>query len=364
MSFLETLSLTNFRPYSALQLTLAPGLNMLVGGNGQGKTTILEAVYFLSLLRSFRTHQIRHLCRWKHRSFCVNGRLRTPDAAIQLAVMHGERRELRHNGHSLKRTSDFIGQFHCMAFVPEDIRLVQGPAGERRRFLDVFLCQLYPDYLSLLQEYNMALKSRNAILRRDTVDIRALASFDALLVRSGARLMTYRRQHCQQLQATLSTLITQSVSFTNDITLRYQSSFPWPSEISDVEGLLFDSLTESRDRDIQRHSTHIGPHRDDIQLLFNDRLLASFGSEGQCRLAALIVKMAAAEALIAFDAKPVVLLVDDVVGELDEHARDAFFSLLRKPHQVLFATTSRTTVPGLEAEAMFDVADGSVQRRC
>jgi DNA replication and repair protein RecF len=364
MGVISRLNLRQFRNYASLNAAFRPGINVLLGENGQGKTNLLEGIYFLSLLRSFRTTQISDLCRWRERSFIVAGEL-IGEETLRLGVEYGERRRWRVNGESVARASDFIGRFHCAAFAPEDLALIQGPGGGRRRFLDMTLSQLYPEYLGALQEYQKVLKSRASLLRQRQNAATQLKAFDSVLVTKGAILNRFRDEFFAEFRPALQAVGREY--YPADLTLDLQlllSVRRSKAVLTQVEYEIdfTDALQQSRERDLERQQTHMGPHRDDFGLTLTGKDLSRFGSEGQCRLGALALKTAVADMLLNRPrSKAVILLVDDVIGELDTRGRRAFFGSLRRADQVFLACTDNSLLNLLEVALVQEVHAGKLQ---
>lgn len=353
---------TSFRNYESLELTIPPGISLLVGENGQGKTNVLEAIYFLSILRSFRTSRVRELVSWRQNQFMIYGEVSRGNQHLRLGIEHGERRRLRANGETIRKASDFIGNFFAVAFIPEDIELVKGPASERRRFLDITLTQLYPDYLGILQDYDRAHRSRNRLLRLESPDLAAVQAFDEILATKGASLVEYRVQLFHDLKEVLTNTASELLPDGSKLLVKYQ-----PSTAGDAEDLagriaaIKQSLAANWERDRTRRVTHAGPHRDDFTFQLNGKALSSFGSEGQCRLAAITIKLAKARFLLDHkDHDSVIFLVDDILGELDQRGRKAVFTALQEADQALVACTDATEVPDLVSDQVFTVNNGMV----
>lgn len=360
---LHALYLANFRNYSSLRQVFSPGVTVLEGANGQGKSNLLEAIYFLSILRSFRTNQVRHLCCWQKQAFQV-GAVLSDDQGIEigrLSVCFGERRRLLINGVESRRSSDFIGRLNAIMFAPEDLSLIKGVAAGRRRFIDILLSQLYPDYLAALQDYSRALRSRNALLKQSPPPRAATAAFDAVLINRGTRIYRERLRFATFFSPLLQQAAEQLADTTgSSFTIRYRpSAIEEQTDDNAIEAVYAAQLAESWEKDLLRGHTRIGPHRDDFQILLNEKSLAYFGSEGQCRLAALILKATAAE-LLQSKNKQLVILVDDVVGELDNVRRDAFCRLLNRTPQAFVACTSRAVLGSLTPSAVFQVKNGTL----
>ncbi len=370
MAYLQNLALRQFRNYESLRVEFAPGANVLLGANGQGKTNLLEAIGFLSLLRSFRTTLVSDLWRWHTRQFVIVGEF-DGGPCRRLAVEYGEKRRLRADGQGIGRASDFIGRFFCAAFVPEDIGLPRGAGSARRRFLDSTLSQLYPEYLAVLQDYTRALKSRHLLLRAETVDEAALRAYDGVLANRGGVICRYRAEFAVTFAPYITKAAAEFYPPAHELALPFRPSLRVeaptsgaPLTAADYEVALAAALVANRERDRHRQQTCTGPHRDDFGFTLNGQDLERFGSEGQCRLAVMALKTALTDLLLAQRRdQAVLMLVDDVIGELDERGRRAFFAALRRADQVFLAATDKRVLDLLPGAAVFAVAGGTVTRR-
>jgi DNA replication and repair protein RecF len=365
MAVLDAIHLRHFRNYSELDLSFNPGVNLFIGDNGQGKTNILESIYFLSLLRSFRTSQTQNLVAHQQGTFIVRGELVGGDAQNIAVSQGGGTRTLRIDGENVSRASQFISRLPCIPFVPEDIDLIKGSAGGRRQFLDVVLCQQDKQYLHALQDYSKALRSRNSLLKQDSANPAALAAFDQVLIDRGARVCMTRRDFCDDLARRAATL--GGSLYADDaavLQIAYDASLGDVSgaEIGGIRDIYAAALERSRQVDAQRRHTQVGPHRDDLSIWLNGRALSKYGSEGQCRVAALALRTAGAE-LLAERHDDVVLLIDDVIGELDAARREAFCSVIEQFPQVFIACTDTAGLTALKPTASFSVAAGAVTAR-
>lgn len=347
MGYISQLYLHNFRNYFDQRIELKSGLTVLNGANGQGKTSFLEAIYFLSLLRSFRTRKTPQLCNWEHKDFWIAASLHDEDEFqdTQLSVIYGNKRTLSINNETVAKSSEFIRQFNAVSFVPEDIEIIKGPSSERRQFIDVLLSQVYPSYLFVLQSYNKALKSRNAVLRQcakeQRQDLALINSFSEGLIKYAKIIHEFRQRLLTLLQPIINDFSQKMFPGNSHFQLKPISNYPNDSE--NFEENYRQTLLQDLYKDIKRCQTASGPHRDEIQMLLNGKILGDFGSEGQCRLASLILKTSAAELLIQQSAEhqnqSVILLIDDVIGELDEERKKAFFSTILRGDQIFLACT-------------------------
>jgi DNA replication and repair protein RecF len=368
MGYLSEISLENFRNYQNLKLNFNPGLNVFLGENGHGKTNVLEAIYFLSLLRSFRCKNVQNLKKWKYDSFnlsCLIEQDNTlPD---RLQINYGEKRSLKINNNAITKSSEFIRRVNTVAFTPEDIELIKGGAGNRRQFLDILLSQLSPSYLSSLQNYNKALKTRNKLLRdsneAEVYDVPLFSTYDDLLVNYGAELTFARNEILIRLEDKIRYFNTSMFPEKVKMKVIYNSTIS--KQIISVDHLKnsFQSkLKESFQKDLARGITHTGPHRDDLLILLNGKSLALYGSEGQCRLASLVIKMAAAEQLIEDNNTPnVLLLIDDVLGELDNERKSAFLKTIMRGDQVFIACTEIPEFCKTQEHTVYHIVNGEIK---
>ena len=362
---LENIAAVNFRNYSRLNLNFKSGIHALIGNNGHGKTNILEAIYFLSLLRSFRCNHLRNLIKEDNNSFHVSGHVQYVHNSARLDVSFGYVRRLSVNRVNVPKASEFIGRLHCVAFVPEDINLIQGIGGIRRRFLDIILSQVHPLYLSSLQQYSQALKSRNKLLKQDSVDSKTLKAFDTVLTTSGALVTLYRYQFCRALNTVINSISPSMLAPNDKITLHYHFSYSHQSPEgaqNDYEAEFRHALEVNFPKDIQHRFTVSGPHRDDFCMLFNGKSLSGYGSEGQRRIAVLILKMAAGKWLRnETDEGNVIFLLDDVLGELDNNRRRSLLEALNDVSQVFLTTTDESIVDEVKPSVVFRVVNGTVE---
>ncbi|HEY6168621.1 MAG TPA: DNA replication/repair protein RecF [Verrucomicrobiae bacterium] len=320
---LAHLRLRDFRNYARLDADFAPGFHLLLGGNAQGKTNILEAIYLLATLRSFRgvggAQMIRHGAKGYFVSAKVVGQ---GEREIKIYWASAERK-LTLDAQPVRKLTDYLGTLRAVVFCTEDLLLVKGPARARRRFLDLLLSQTQSGYLPLLQRYAQALRSRNALLKDHGVDEAALEAFTKELVALGNELTRQRRELIPRLSP-LARLAHRRISHdAEELRLEYQ---PGVKKDFAVE------LAQSRGRERTYRTTLIGPHRDELQLLFNNKSAAQFGSEGQKRTLAIALKVAQAEYLTGLHGSPPVLLIDDVMGELDAKRRAGLLPLLERVH--------------------------------
>jgi len=318
---LAHLRLRDFRNYTRLDADFEPGFHLLLGRNAQGKTNILEALHLLATLRSFRGVGSAAMVRHGQPGWFVGGRaIGTSTHDVRIYWSSRERR-LTLDQQPIKRLTDYLGTFRTVAFCTEDLTLVKGAGRGRRRFLDFLLTQTVPGYLPLLQRYTRAVRARNALLKRKPIDEASLDSFTAEVIQLGNQLIAHRHDLMPALAPRIQAAHKRIAP--NGEELRVELI---PSVKKDFTA----ELELTRDRERKHGATIIGPHRDEIALLLHDRSAADYASEGQKRTIAIALKIAQAEHLTEIHGAPPVLLIDDVMGELDEHRRKGFLPLLEK----------------------------------
>ena len=355
---LAHLRLRDFRNYARLDADFAPGFHLLLGHNAQGKTNILEAVYLLATLRSFRGVGGAQMVRHGQKGYFVGAQVIGQGEHEIKMYWSATERKLGLDGRAVRKLTDYLGVLRAVVFCTEDLQLVKGTARMRRRFLDLLLAQTHPTYLPLLQRYTQALRSRNALLKQQALDEAALDSFSRELANLGKELVRRRRDLAPRLSPLVRLAYRRLALDAEELRIEYQPSV---KEDFAVE------LAKSHRRERTFRTTLVGPHRDDLQLLLNDRSVAQFGSEGQKRTLAIALKMAQAEYLSGIHGSPPILLIDDVLGELDAKRRSGFLPLLagaRQGRGQVFMTCTEddwSRGPGQELQR-WEVQAGTLQR--
>jgi len=336
---LSHLRLRDFRNYPRLDVDFLPGFHLLLGDNAQGKTNILEAIYLMATLRSFRGVGGAQMIRHGAKGYFVGGNVvGQGDHEIKM-YWSARERKLALDGQPVKRLADYFGSLRTVVFCTEDLQLVKGTGRSRRRFLDLLLAQTQPGYLALLQRYMSAVRNRNALLKQRVLDESSLESFSAELVKLGNEIIRARRELVPKFSPLVRLAYRRIANDAEELRIEYQPS---------VKNDFAVELAQSRAREKSFRATLVGPHRDDLQLLQNEKSAAQFGSEGQKRTLAIALKIAQAEFLAGIHGSPPILLIDDVMGELDVKRRSGFLPLLdqaRKTSGQVFMTCTEENWP-------------------
>ena len=388
MALLSRLILANFRNFVALDLALPSGVVALYGGNAQGKTSLLEAVYLLAIARSFRAENEREVVNFaaarEGQQALVGGHLERGDQRLQVYVgyscsaaaastgaaggraglNYSVRKEIRVN--RVRRTAaDLVGTVGAVLFNADDIQLVQGPPAGRRRYLDILISQGDPLYLKALQRYTQVVRQRNRLLRllrEGRAESSELEFWDDRLVREGAWL-SWQRARALSLLAELCADHHRNLSSPGELlTLEHLPSVPVGEDVEATAGHFRQALAGQRARELATGSTAVGPHRDDFQLLVDGVDMGTFASRGQARTLALTLRLAEASYLAQVRQDEPVVLLDDVLSEMDEDRRRRVLEKVAGYGQSLITTTD----PGLvrayfgDSATYLRVADGGV----
>lgn len=336
---LTHLRVKTFRNIERLDIDFTPGLHLISGGNAQGKSSLLEAIYLLATLRSFRGATHQQMRQRGAESYFVGGSLEAPGQCALSFYWAPHERVSKIDGRVSQRVADLFDCVRMVVFSPEDPQLVAGAPRIRRRFIDLILAQTDPHYVNVLQEYARAIRSRNALLRRDKIDDAALGAFDHQTLRLGSLIMERRRDLIPTIHRLAAEAHANVSNHQDELSIDYAPN---------VKTEFAAELKQSRDRERRMQTTLVGPHRDDIRITINGYAAANFASEGQKRSAAIALRVAQTGLLTqSFDAPPI-LLIDDIFGELDPERRASLFDLLQptnQPTSQAFVTSADPNLP-------------------
>lgn len=350
----RAIGLQNFRNVSAARLEFEGRLQFFVGGNGQGKTNLLEALGFITALRSFRAADNAHLIAHDQKEAAIACDLEHEiegPSKLTIKFRPGVK-EAWLEETKVARLADVIGRFPTVVFSSQDQQLVRGSPGGRRRWLDLTLSSTDSSYLTHLQNYHRALAGRNALLKRDPADAE-LDAFEQVLAQHGAALIAGRRTALADLGGVLTASYAQIADHAEPAEFSYDPNF----DATDAEELMA-KLVAGRSRDRIMRSTGSGPHRDDFDFMLHDRAAKDFASEGQQRALVLSLRLAQADWFRRCMKIEPVLLADDVLGELDPVRRERFWRAVSTDSQVI-ATGTEPPVGGLGDWQIFGVSGGA-----
>lgn len=398
---LKHLSLTNFRSLARLDVEIPPRPVLLVGQNAQGKTSVLEAIYYLAAFTSFQTHADRQVINFHE--------AKNPLAVTRLVADYQRGKAKHHlevrlileptgvNGQRMRKeilldgvkrhASDIMGHFNAVLFVPQMSQIIEGGPDERRRYLNLALAQTVPAYARALGEYNQAVTQRNALLKALNErggDANQLSVWDEALVKFGAQIILWRIQAVQEIERFASRIHHELTRGTETLRLAYEPAYdplPKPNgqlglkldtaidrssiELNDIQEGFLERLKSIRAEEIARGVTTIGPHRDDLRFIINKADVGDYGSRGQIRTTLLAIKLAEVEWMKERTGEWPVILLDEVMAELDVNRRVDLLNYAEKSEQVLFTTTDLNllTPEFVSAAEVWDVQAGVVTPR-
>jgi DNA replication and repair protein RecF len=356
---LARLGLSNFRNFSELILEPAPGLNVFVGANAQGKSNLLEGIAMLGTGKSFRTTRDADTVREGFDRAVVQGRASLHGSRIELVCTvarsgRGTRKGYTVNGHSV-RYAGYLGKMPVVTFVPTDLQLASGAPIARRAFLNVALSQTEARYYYELARYRNAIQQKNALLRDPAApDVELLAVYDRTLTEAGAHIMSARAEFVRAL-AEPARRAHGHFAAGERLELRYEPNVVFDICSRDtIAAALAARLRQVAESERARKSAIVGPHRDDVSMTLNGTSLGTFGSQGQQRTAVLALKVAEYTVMRERSNEAPLLLLDDVLSELDEERAAAFLTGIGDYEQA-FVTATRLPTGLLPGARLFEV---------
>lgn len=356
------LKLNYYRNYETLDLKPESGLNVIVGENAQGKTNAVEALFFCAFGRSHRTPRDQELINRGMSGAYVGleAQTKSGERRIEMKLRAGERKKVFLDRLETKRTGELMGVINVVMFSPEDLELIKGAPAERRRFLDMELSQIRPAYYYRLQQYNSALKQRNALLkgepgRERPTAVRELRDqlyvWDEQLAAAGADVMRMRMDFTRRLASVAEALHYRISGGRERLQVSYEASVDASEYGGNLRGALEEVLYASAYEDIRRGYTTVGPHRDDLSVTFGGESVRTYGSQGQQRTAALSLKLSELQLLKEEKGEAPILLLDDVLSELDDPRQRALVEAMEGCQCFLTCTS----LAGLERAGMRDI---------
>ena len=358
--FIKRLQMLNYRNYNVLDISLGSHVNVFMGDNAQGKTNILEGIYYCAFARSHRTSKDRELINWNSDNALLSvtvGRERL-DKRIDISILKDGKKAIQINKIKIKKIGELFGNFNVVMFSPEDLKIIKDSPGVRRKFIDMELCQLNPKYYYNLVQYNKVLNERNSILRNKNINKDILDVYDMQLVEFGYNIIIDRLEYIKKLNK-------YSTKIHSDITSgKEKIEFKYISTIKDLENIkenFYSLLEKNRSRDCERGITSIGPHRDDFTVLINDIDTKSYGSQGQQRTAVLTIKFSSLKIIKELTGEHPVLLLDDVLSELDFSRKRYILSTIGDIQTIITCTGIEDLYEYLDDKSkVFKVKDGEI----
>ena len=335
--YIKKVILENFRNYENQEIELNENINIIYGNNAQGKTNIIESVFLCAFGKSFRAKKDSELIKFDENNCKVEVFYNKIDREGSIKAIIEDKKVFFSNGVKQNKISDIIGKINVVIFTPDDIEIIKDGPQKRRRFLDMMISSLRPNYLHLLNNYNKTLEQRNNYLRQIKMENKnpsMLDIWDEQLADYSFKIYEYRKYFIEKISNIIEdihSLITKSGK--EDIKIKYISN-------SKNKESFLENLKKSRQVDIKRGVTATGVHRDDFMIYINGRPVSIFGSQGQQRTTILTLKLCELKIVKEEIGDSPILLLDDFMSELDEKRRESFLENI-KGNQVIITCTDR-----------------------
>lgn len=353
--YIKELNLNNYRNYKNQKIVFNNNINILYGNNAQGKTNIVEAIYLCAYGKSFRAKKDKELIKFNENTSKVEIKVEKKDRSGKINAVINDKKTFYINDIKQNKISDIIGKINIVIFTPDDISIIKEGPARRRKFLDMFISSLKPNYIHLLNSYNNALEQRNNYLRLIKTESKTeelLDVWDEQLSNYSYKIYQYRKVYIEKIEEKIDVIHKKITKCGNEnIKIKYISNG------KEEKGFL-ENLKKTRKLDIKRGFTSTGIHRDDFIIYINDRPITIFGSQGQQRTIILTLKLCELQIIKEeIDDSPI-LLLDDFMSELDENRRVNFFDNV-KENQVIITCTDKFEINNSKIK-YFNVREGIV----
>ncbi|MCR4744186.1 MAG: DNA replication/repair protein RecF [Lachnospiraceae bacterium] len=359
---IESLELENYRNYDSLSLKLGSRTNIFFGDNAQGKTNILEAVYVGSTTKSHKKSRDKEIIKFGKNESHIRLLLKKNeiDYKIDMHIRKNKRKTVAVNGIPIKKASELLGIAKLIFFSPEDLNIIKNGPSERRRFIDIELCQLSKNYLNSLINYNKCLEQRNKLMKDIAIGnygksegSTALEVWESELIRYGLEIISEREEFIKRLNPIINKINKSITEKDEELELNYEPSV----NAENYE----EKLKKTRNQDMRYFTTSAGPHHDDMSFLLDGIDLRKYGSQGQQRTASLSLKLSEIEIVKNLVNDDPILLLDDVLSELDSHRQNCLLAHLGKVQTLITCTGLDDFIKNrIEIDRVFNVKNGIV----
>lgn len=337
----KNLKLTNFRNYESLDLDFSPGVNLIYGKNGQGKTNIAEAVYMFAVAKSHRVLKDRELIKYDS-DFAVSEMVFSDferEYKGKFNLFRDRKREIFLNDIRCTKNSELIGKFNAVMFSPEDFTIIKNGPSERRRFTDIAISQVKPSYFLRLVEYQKVLKLKNKILKEDPESYSGMLDiYDDLLAENAAHIIFFRKKFYDYALSVCQDFHREITLTLDKFEIKYDSCIRPSTNINKMTEEIRKNLEKNRKRDIYERVSVFGPHREDVSFKINGNKVKEFASQGQQRTVILIMKLIQADYIKNITGEYPVLILDDVLSELDKDRRKYILNGIKDKQVIITAT--------------------------
>lgn len=332
--YIKKIKLENFRNYEKQEVILSPNINVFYGDNAQGKTNIIESIFLCSIGKSFRTSKEKEMIQFGKEFANIEIEYEKKDRSGKVKIQLQEKKNIYLNEIRLTKLSELLGNIHTVIFTPDDIHILKDGPQKRRRFLDIMIGQLRPNYIYLLNRYNKTLEQRNNYLKQIKIEGKKeelLWMWNEKLAEYGEKIFSYRKEFTEKILQEMFPIHKKITNGTEEIQLKYQS------DCEDKQKFI-ENLQKTQKIDIIRGFTTKGIHRDDFNIFINNKEVSVYGSQGQNRTVVLSLKLAELQVIKDdIDDYPI-LLLDDFMSELDSNRRKSFLNNIENTQVIITCT--------------------------
>ena len=352
--WIEDLKISNFRNYANQEIKLNKNLNIFYGENAQGKTNIIESIFLCSMGKSFRAKKDKEMIKLDEDSCSVEVEYEKSDREGKIKIEIGNKKNIFVNDIKIKRLSELLGKINIVIFTPDDIEIIKGGPDQRRKFLDIMISQLRPNYIHILSLYQKTIEQRNNYLKQikeEQKDENLLEIWDEKLAEYAIKICEYRKEFIEKLKPKMEKLHKEITNNKEEIKIEYVT------ECLDKK-IYLDLLKERRKLDILKGFTTKGVHRDDFVIYINGRQLNVYGSQGQQRTSILTLKLAELNLIYDEIGEYPILLLDDFMSELDKSRRESLVQHIKET-QVIITCTDKLALENFEY-LEYNVKEGKI----
>lgn len=352
--WIKTIELKNFRNYESQKIELAKNVNVLYGENAQGKTNIIESIFLCSMGKSFRAKKDKEMIKINEDSCSVEVEYEKSDREGKIKIEIGNKKNIFINDIKIKKISELLGKINIVIFTPDDIEIIKGGPDQRRKFLDIMISQLRPNYIHILSLYQQTIEQRNNYLKQikeEQKDENLLEIWDEKLAEYAIKICEYRKEFIEKLKPKMENLHKEITNNKEQIKIEYVT------ECLDKK-IYLNLLKERRKLDILKGFTTKGIHRDDFVIYINGRQLNIYGSQGQQRTSILTLKLAELNLIYDEIGEYPILLLDDFMSELDKNRRESLIQHIKET-QVIITCTDKLALENFEY-LEYNVKEGKI----
>lgn len=361
--FIKSIYLNNFRNYESLKVDFKNGINIIVGENGQGKTNLLEAIYVLGITKSHRSFIDNNLIKDGSKRAIIQGIIEKNNIDTKYEIELSSKKVLKIDQDQIKKITDYVSNINIIIFYPDDLELIKGSPNLRRRYINVELSQLQPNYMMILNEYNKILKMRNDYLKKSLIDDSYLKILTNYLIEKATLITIMRNRFINYLNESVSDIY-ENISLLKNFKLKYKPNIKITTfEKEEIKTKYENLFLSNVEIEKKLKTTMFGPHKDDFEFYIENYNLKLFGSQGQQRMAILTLKLAEIEIFKKYKETIPILLLDDVFSELDDKKKNNLLHYISNNIQTIITTTDLNNIDNsIVAQAkIIEITNGNIQ---